>query len=136
MSERRSSSDAYLRLLTHPIPSGTRKGRGRNIICKPLQAAQEFHQGRVVPPAACGSVAGGERSTGGKHPGLLPRSQTLEEFEEPIRGAIPSGTGVEGSGPRQRLLLQSHVGFQVDLCRLGRLVAEPECNDGTIHAAL
>src|SRR5712691_5146500 len=58
------------------------------------------------------------------------RSETLEEFEEPIRGAIASGTGIEGSGPRQRLLLQSQVGFQVDLCRLGRLVAEPECNDG------
>jgi hypothetical protein len=34
------------------------------------QAPEESHQGRIVPAAACGSVAGRERPTRGKHLGL------------------------------------------------------------------
>jgi hypothetical protein len=68
--------------------------------------------------------------------GVLLRSKALEEFEQSIAGSIASGTRIKGSCTGERSLFQSEVGIQVDLGGLGRLVAEPESNYGSVHAAL
>ncbi len=44
--------------------------------------------------------------------------QPLEEGEQLVAGVIPSGALLRGRGVSERLLLQAHVGVEVDLRRL------------------
>jgi hypothetical protein len=71
-------------------------------------------------------------SLGGQHSGLSARrlrilgpSKAFEEFEQLITGPVSSRTRGEGGRSRERPLFQGKVSIQVDLRRLGRLVAEP-----------
>ena len=55
-------------------------------------------------------------------------SQTLEEGEQVVRWSKPCWGPAGWIGVSKGAFFQPHVGVEVDLCRLHRFVAKPQCN--------
>src|SRR5664280_257400 len=63
-------------------------------------------------------------------------SKCSEEGKERVIRPIPGRLTIRRRGLREHSLLQLKVGLQVNLCRLDRLVPEPERDDRLLDASL
>src|SRR6516162_2630416 len=60
--------------------------------------------------------------------------QCAQERQELVIGTEAAGSDVWGCGQSECRFLQGQVSVKVDLCRVHRLVPEPERDDGGVHA--
>ena len=63
-------------------------------------------------------------------------SKALEEGQEPVGWTVSPGLSGEGFGFGERLFFQLKVRVQVRLSRVHMFMAEPQRDDGAIHAML